>query len=130
MLAAETSPPPHDPQPERSVSTMLVTRLWHIMDLRNLTIEYVCDRTGIPADTLLRLHAGTEEMTVDQLARFLPILEVHWMAVFDGMLGHNHVVPPQLMDRNVAELAARLHKLPALKQRLLHAVTADGAANG
>ena len=125
MSAAPQQDPPND-----SLSTMFVTRLWHIMDVRNLTVDTVSERTGIPLAPLWGLYNGNEELTVDQLARFVEVLDVHWMAIFDGFLSKSALVPEELMNREVARLAAELHRMPKVGRAMLLAAAARGHTHG
>lgn len=121
---------PHAPPPTESLSAMFVTRIWHLISLRKATAEGLSLKTGIPMDTLLRLYSGKDELTADQLVRFATALDVHPLAIFDGIVGKPKIVPEQLMDREVAELAARLHDMPKVGRDLLMATAAKGHTMG
>lgn len=128
MLHTPTAADPGAPPPD-TLSTMFVTRIWHLMDLRRLTAQDIHERTGIPMDTLFRLYNGDAELTADQLVHFCSALDVHVMAIFDGITATANLVPEELMDRGTAQLAARLHRLPKMGREMIMADVERRLAN-
>ncbi|MDW3181746.1 helix-turn-helix transcriptional regulator [Roseobacter sp.] len=126
MLHTADAASPGAPPPD-TLSSMFVTRLWHLMDLRGLTPQDIHDQTGIPMDTLFRLYSGQEDLTVDQLVHFCTTLDVNILAITDGIIERAKIVPVELMDREIAQLAARLHRMPAMARAFLLAQAEKGA---
>jgi DNA-binding Xre family transcriptional regulator len=122
--AQETQPPPD------SLSPMLVTRIWHIADLRNMSEAEIHTKTGIPMDMLFRLYTGDAELTADQLIRFCQALDVHPLAIFDGIFDRSGIIPHQLTDHGVARLAARLHALPVCGREMVMSKVQEALKNG
>lgn len=113
-----------------SVVSLIVSRIWHIMDLRNRTPQDIHDTTGIPMDTLFHLYNGTADLTVDQLVDFCKVLDVPPAAVFAGITDQSTTVPRELFDRDTAKLAARLHRMPVMARAMLLAEVNRRTENG
>ena len=111
---ADLGAPPPD-----SLSAQLFTRIWHIMQVRGYSPMDLHLRTQIPMDTLFALYRGEVELTAEQLVRCTEALEVHEMAVFDGITRRANFIPEELLDRGTAQLAARLGKLPVLGREMI-----------
>lgn len=114
-------------RPDAGIDAALTNRLHQLMDLRRVSVSELAEKCDLPIEQVIAAYDGTAPLTLAQAVAFSTALDLHLMALIDGITTTPAFIHPALMDREAGDIALRVAQLPSVGRALVLALVQRGA---